>query len=179
MFIGLRELEQKPVRFTVDVPVGEIDYDGKVTQTSALHAEGTAQLLTRTLSDIRINGKLTVGVNAPCDRCLEDAAVSVDRSFDLVYLPVEEAKAGGEDEVEEDATEIGFYEGNGLQLNDVLREVVLLALPMQLVCRDACKGICPECGQNRNNVECGCQPHPSDDRWSKLKSFRADVSSQN
>ena len=73
------------------------------------------------------------------------------------------------------AVEVGYYEGNGLPLNDVLREVVLLALPMQLVCSEDCKGICPVCGQNRNQRACGCQPVAADDRWSKLKDLRAEI----
>ena len=57
-------------------------------------------------------------------------------------------------------SEIGFYEGDGIELKDVLREYVLLALPMQRVCREDCQGICPVCGQNRNLVECGCEVKP-------------------
>jgi uncharacterized metal-binding protein YceD (DUF177 family) len=79
MFIGLQELELRTVRFDVDVPAGEIDYDGKVTQSSVLHAVGTAQLLSASLSEIRIQGKLSVKVDAPCDRCLEPAAVEIEK----------------------------------------------------------------------------------------------------
>src|SRR5205814_8075012 len=60
--------------------------------------------------------------------------------------------------------EIGFYEGVGLELNDVLREFVLLALPMQRLCSENCKGICPECGQNRNQNECSCRTTVGDNR---------------
>jgi len=54
-------------------------------------------------------------------------------------------------------TEVGFYDGDGLELSEVLREQILLSLPMQRVCGEGCKGICPVCGQNRNLVECLCQ----------------------
>ena len=62
-------------------------------------------------------------------------------------MPATEASEGGEEEIDDAAVEVGFYEGNGVQLNDVLREVVLLALPMQLVCSESCKGICPFAGK--------------------------------
>jgi uncharacterized protein len=94
-------------------------------------------------------------------------------------MPTSVATEGGEDEIDEAAVEVGYYEGNGLQLNDVLREVVLLALPMQLVCGESCKGICPVCGQNRNQRECGCQAAAVDDRWSKLKNLRAEIGQRN
>ncbi len=179
MFIGLQQLEIRDIRFDVDIPAGEIDYDGKITQSSVLHAAGTAQLLSALLGEIRIHGKLSVKVDAPCDCCLEPAAAQIDKDFDLVYMPAEEFKAGGEDEVDANALEVGFYESSGLQLNDVLREVILLALPMRLVCSEECKGICPVCGQNRNQVDCACRREPLDDRWNQLKALRAEIAPRN
>jgi uncharacterized protein len=174
MLIGLRELELHKISFNVEVAPGDIEYDNQVTQASRLHAEGRADLLSASVGEIRVTGQLQVTMNAPCDRCLETASVTVDKQFDLVYLPSEDEAAGGEDEISQAAVEVGFYDGPGVELNDVLREVILLAMPMQLVCSAACKGICPECGQNRNQADCGCRPTAVDDRWSKLKQFRVE-----
>lgn len=179
MFISLQQLEQKPVRFNVDVAPDEIEFDSNLQQSSKLHAEGSAQLISRALGEIRVQGDLAVTMNAACDRCLETAAISVDRKFDFVYVPATEATSGGEKEVDEAGIEVGYYDGPGLELNEVLREVVLLAMPMQLVCSEACKGICPACGQNRNQVDCGCHPEPADDRWSKLRAIKAEIGSRN
>jgi uncharacterized protein len=66
-------------------------------------------------------------------------------------------------------SEVGFYEGDGLDLADVLREEILLLLPMHRVCREDCKGICPVCGQNRNQVDCHCHQELADDRWAALR----------
>jgi uncharacterized protein len=179
VFISLQELEQSSVRFGVDVPAGEIDYDNKITQSSVLHAEGVAQLLNHSLGEIRVQGDLNVTVEATCDRCLEAARFPVQNHFDLVYMPARGTARGGEEEVDSAGIEVGYYEGGGLALNDILREVVLLALPMQLICSEACRGICPECGQNRNQRDCGCHSEHHDDRWSQLKHFRAEISPQN
>ena len=178
MFISLQQLEQRPVRFKVEVPVGEIEYDSTITQASVLESEGSAQLLNHSLGEIRVQGTLRVAMIATCDRCLESASFPVDNRFDFVYMPEAEGSPG-QDEIDEAGIEIGYYSGNGLELNDVLREVVLLALPMQLVCNEACKGICPVCGQNRNQQECGCATGAVDDRWSKLKDLRAEIDSRN
>lgn len=178
MLISLQQLEKRPVRFNVDVPVGEIEFDGKLNQSSVLHAEGSAELLNRSIGEIRIEGKLLVTMAATCDRCLEPAIFPIENNFDLIYMPADQS-ASGEKEVDEAAIEVGFYEGDGVSLNEVLREVVLLALPMQLVCEETCKGICPVCGENRNQRACGCQPHPVDDRWSQLKKLRAEIGSPN
>jgi uncharacterized protein len=179
MFISLQELQLGTVPFRVDIPPGEIEYGNNVTQSSVLHAEGTAQLLNHSLGEIRIRGALTVGGKGLCDRCLEAATFPIDKQFDLVYLPADEAATSPENEVGEGGIEVGYYEGVGLSLNDVLREVVLLALPMQLICTEGCKGICPQCGENRNERECDCHPAAVDDRWSKLKNFRVEVAPPN
>jgi uncharacterized protein len=69
---------------------------------------------------------------------------------------------------------MGFYELPGLELADIIREQLLLQLPMQRVCSAECKGICPVCGANRNDGACKCEAHPGgdhpdDDRWMALK----------
>jgi uncharacterized protein len=179
VFITLQELQQHTVRFKVDIPAGQIEFDGKVRQSTALHAEGTAELLSHSLGEIRLRGDLQVTVDAACDRCLEPVSLPIRSPFDLVYIPASVAAEGGEEEIDQAAVEVGFYEGSGLQLNDVLREVVLLALPMQLVCSESCKGICPVCGQNRNQRDCGCQSAVVDNRWTKLKELRAEIGQRN
>jgi uncharacterized protein len=179
VFIGLQELELRAVRFNVDLSPGKIDFESKITQASVLHAEGSARLLNRSVGEIRVEGTLRVDVEGICDRCVEPAIYAVENRFDLVYMPSAKDSAGGEREIDQAAVEVGFYEGSGLELNDILREVVLLALPMQMVCREDCKGICPTCGQNRNQQDCGCHPELADDRWSKLKALRAEIGPQN
>ncbi len=180
MFISLHELELRTVRFSVDIPPGKIDYDSKITQSSPLHSEGTAKLLNHSLGEIRVEGNLNVTVEATCDRCLEAAHLPIENQFDLVYMPATEASRGrSQEEIDQDGIEVGYYEGGGIALNDVLREVVLLALPMRLTCDEACKGICPVCGENRNQRDCGCQTEAADDRWSKLKALRAEIGPHN
>jgi len=173
VFISVQELEVKRVRFEVTFPPGEIQFaDVGLAQATPLEAKGSAELLANTLGEIRIQGRLKVTLRAECDRCLEPAEYPLDSSFDLFYRPA--ARAAREEEVEIDAgeTEIAFYEGDGIELKEVLREFVLLAMPMQRICRDDCRGICPVCGQNRNLVACGCELKAVDDRWAALKNLQ-------
>lgn len=172
VFISLQQLEQKPVPFHVDLPAGELEFDSSITQTTPVKAEGRAELLSHSLGEIRVAGKLDVTVTAVCDRCLDPTAFPLQKDFDLVYVPSGEA-SGGEAEVDAAGIEVGFYEGHGIELNDVLREVVLLALPMQFTCGEDCKGICPVCGANRNQADCDCQTKPEDERWNGLKNLRS------
>jgi uncharacterized protein len=90
-------------------------------------------------------------------------------------MPTDEAAAGDEQETGQAGIEVGYYEGGRLDVEEMLREVALLALPMRLVCSEACKGICPMCGQNRNQSDCACARQAPDERWSQLRNFRAEV----
>jgi uncharacterized protein len=90
-------------------------------------------------------------------------------SFDLFYQSSSDLSGADEVEIDSGETEIGFYVGGGLELEDVLREQVVLALPMQRVCSETCKGFCPVCGKNRNETACDCKSEASDDRWGALR----------
>ena len=169
MFFHIRELEQKARTFDVTLEPGVIEFfDPKLKQAGPLKASGVAELVIDLLGEIRVKGHVQVQMAAECDRCLEPAACSVDADFELYYRPVAEGY-GEEKVIDDDEAEMGFYEGDGVELNDVLREFILLTLPMQRVCSEDCKGICPKCGQNRNQIECGCDLVATDDRWAALK----------
>ena len=170
MFFSVKELELRKAHFDVDLPPGQLDFsDNHLKQGGPLHAKGEAELVSLALGEIRVQGFYRVAVNADCDRCLEPAEFLIEKKFDLFYHPESSQTTVGEVHLDAGETEIGFYEGDGLALNDVLREQVLLDLPMQRVCKPDCKGVCPYCGQNRNTSICNCRVAPVDDRWSALK----------
>jgi uncharacterized protein len=176
VFLNLRELELRKVQFDEDFPAGEIDFDlNQVRQVGPLHAQGVAELLNNTLDEIRVRGHVRVEIEVPCDRCLEPVHFLIDRDFDLFYRPEPEDEDTPHDlEIDPGETEIGYYKGAGMELADVLREFVLLSLPMQLVCSAECAGICPKCGKNRNTAPCDCIEEPVNDRWSALRDWKQD-----
>ncbi len=172
MFFSVRELELRKAHFDVSLAPGEIDFlDKKIRQMDTLLANGSVELLEHTEGDIRVTGHVSTRMETDCDRCLEKAEFPVDSDFDLYYHPAGE---GLDEEVEIDGQQLeaGFYENDKIDLNDVLREHVLLSLPMQKICQEACKGICPGCGQNRNLVECDCHLKTGDDRWRALQNMK-------
>ena len=166
MFLSVKEMELRKVRFDETFEPGQIDFTSEeLTQASPLAAKGTAELLAHSGGQMRIQGQIQVEMTAQCDRCLGSARFNLDSGFDLFYRPASQLPAEEEVAIDEGEAEIGFYEDGGLELEDVLREQVLLALPMQRVCSDVCKGICPACGKNRNETECDCKLESHDDRW--------------
>ncbi len=171
MFLSIREMEVRKLRFETVYPPGEIEFfDKQLRQATALEVEGMAELLGST-REVRVKGHMAVRMEVDCDRCLAAALFPIDTDIDLFYRPEGTGIRSEEAELEVGEVEIAYYSGDGLELKDILREQVLLALPMQRVCREDCKGICPVCGQDRNSGDCGCQVKPLDDRWAALKNL--------
>ena len=180
MFFSLHELELRKIEFAETFAPGQIELIEDVVQTSALTSEGHAELLEehhggkQVVKDIRVIGEFATGVELRCARCLEPVQMELANKFDLLYRPLKVQVQGGSDEVEisEADTEIGFYQGEGLALEDVLKEQVLLAVPAKALCQEACKGICPQCGQNLNAASCSCEEKRTDPRWEALAGIK-------
>jgi uncharacterized protein len=173
MLLSIKEMEVRKLPFADRWQPGEIDFsDSSAIQSGPLAAEGVAELLPHTGGEVRVKGRVKAALETACDRCLGKATFAIDAPFDLFYKPAS-AIAQKEEEVaiDEGEAEMAFYSMPGLVLEDILREQVLLQLPMQTVCSENCKGICPVCGANRNETDCHCEVHPSDDRWSALKNI--------
>ena len=172
MFLSVREMEVRKVRFDEAFPAGQIDFSGEdLEQGSDLRATGSAELLPHTGGEVRVRGRIQVEMTAECDRCLARARFPLDQQFDLFYRPAAVIATEAEEAIDEGESEMGFYENSGMELEDILREQILLALPMQRVCSEACKGICPVCGKNRNEVACDCESEKIDDRWAAFRNL--------
>jgi uncharacterized protein len=178
MFLDIKELELHPIEFKEEFQPGVIDLGGELRQRSALKASGRAELVEehhgkhKIIKDIRLRGQLTAGFELSCARCLEPVAQDVKRDFELLYRPLGADAGRDELSVTDAEAEIGYYQGEGLLLEDVLREQVLLALPLKVTCREDCKGLCPHCGRNLNQERCSCTTAVEDPRWSSLKEIR-------
>ncbi len=172
MWLSVKELELRKVSFDEIFEPGAIDFSGEdLEQVAPLRASGSAELLDHSGGEMRVQGRYSVEMGAQCDRCLGRATFPLTASFDLFYRPMAEIAREEEVEIDEGETELGFYEGGGMELKEILREQILLILPMQRTCAETCKGICPVCGKNRNEGECGCSVSTADDRWGALKNL--------
>ena len=121
----------------------------------------------------RLVGTVGTELELTCSRCLEPYVMPIDREFDLRYLPAGagEPAADEEAEVEDDDVSLTFYRDEQVDLDELLREQFYLALPMKPLCSASCKGICPQCGGNRNVAPCDCSPQWEDPRLAGLKTL--------
>jgi uncharacterized protein len=180
MLISLQylKLHDNRMEFDEEIAPGVIDLGGEATQIAPLKSSGRATLIPEhdgrgsVLNDIRVVGSLATKLQTPCARCLEAVPYQVECSFELLFRPHSVNVGPDEAEMQDKDAEIAFYEGNGVELEDILREQILLAVPIKTVCRDACKGLCPQCGKNLNTTDCHCEPAVADPRWDALKNLR-------
>jgi uncharacterized protein len=184
MEFKVSELEREPIEFDLQVPAGGIDFGEEAEQEGALAASGLAEVLhehrgpKEIVADIRLRGKCSGTFQIPCARCVEPVQTPVEAEFDLIFRPVGADSGAAERAISASETEIGYYLKDSLLLEDVLREQVLLALPVRTLCKSDCKGLCPRCGGNRNRQNCSCDVGPSDPRWAALAGLRSRIESE-
>jgi len=106
-----------------------------------------------------------------CGRCLEEIAMPVDLPFDLLFLPHTAAATEGEVEVEDDDLTTAYYRDEQIDLGQLVLEQFYLAAPMKPLCRESCRGLCPECGTNLNTGTCSCVREWTDPRLDSLRSL--------
>jgi uncharacterized protein len=178
MFLDIKELELHPFDFKEEFQPDAIDFGEEGKLRAPLTTSGRAEVIeehhgkNQVIKDIRLRGRLATSLELPCARCIEPVKQDVNREFELLYRP--QGSDAGRDElsVTDAEAEIGYYQGEGLLLEDVLREQVLLALPLKVTCRPDCKGLCPQCGKNLNQEQCSCSNEVEDPRWAALKEVR-------
>jgi uncharacterized protein len=117
----------------------------------------------------RLVGTVVTELELPCSRCLEPFRLPVAAPFDLRYLPASDISSDPEREVDDEDLETSYYENDAIDLNELLREQFYLALPMKPLCREDCRGLCPQCGTNLNTGTCDCAPVWEDPRLAPLK----------
>jgi uncharacterized protein len=120
----------------------------------------------------RLVGSAGTELELGCSRCLESFRLPVNASFDLRYHPASEMTQEEEREVEEEDLETSYYRDDQIDLNELLREQFYLALPMKPLCGEDCKGLCPQCGTNRNTGACACDTGWEDPRLAPLKQLK-------
>ncbi len=171
------------------VPVREIPPEGKPIDVAldpgAVHLEGEDDF---TLEEGRLAGRLERGeeqavhfrgrlrarLRLSCGRCLESFAHSLDEDLDLFFLPRGAQADADEEEQDVELSDrdmvVAFYGEDRIDLGEIVREQMHLAVPLRRLCREDCRGLCPSCGVNRNTGGCDCHPTETvDERLAPLR----------
>jgi uncharacterized protein len=119
---------------------------------------------------ILVRGKLATTVELECTRCLTTFQSATQFEIEEEFKPTLDINTGTrlvQEDGQDQATLID--ERHILDLGEIVRQDLMLSLPPSPVCRPDCRGLCPICGQDRNEASCDCQPEVIDPRWAALK----------
>ncbi len=167
MKILVNEIPEQGSEIKIKTPIEDFNFLG---EDFTLKEPVTLKLqVNRVGSKVLIKGVIQTLVQLECSRCLEDFFCHVDESFTATFLPAKERPKDSDLELESEDLDVSFYDGQMIDLTELVGEQILLSLPMNPVCRLNCRGLCPECGKNLNEGRCPCSSTKGDFRWSKTK----------
>ena len=122
-------------------------------------------------NEVFVNGHIDARAQVECDRCLQPVELPVNTDFALDYISGAEYESTPAAELTEADLSLSVFDGETIDINEIVKEQILLTVPARTLCREDCKGICPECGIDRNTGECSCVTDNTDPRWAALKNL--------
>ena len=167
--IAVDEFRHEETEKYVSIPRDKLDFPG----SEGLNVHAPAELRMKLLKfgrDFNVRGGLTTRLGFECSRCLEHFEVEIDVTFNNIYTQMQTI-SDLDFELEHVDLETSIIEGDHIDLRDLVYEQLVLQVPIKPLCRDDCKGLCPECGQDLNQKECGCFKDIGDPRFAVLKNL--------
>jgi uncharacterized protein len=128
--------------------------------------------LRRKGDEVELSGSLTTTLETVCARCLKPVTIPFSADFNERFVASVSWRSEEQHELASDELNLSIFDGAGIDLDQFVREQLLLAKPAQSLCREDCQGLCPVCGANRNTTVCKCEAQQVDSRWEKLKDLR-------
>jgi uncharacterized protein len=137
-----------------------------------VHLSGPASLAGRVKcsgSQVFVTGHIEARARVECGRCLKPVDLPLNTDFKLEYITDEDYKSTRMAELPEEAMSLSVFDGETIDVDEIVREQVLLLVPARTLCQEECKGICLICGADRNLGDCHCEKGEIDPRWAALK----------
>ena len=171
MFIEIEDLKPEPLHVHHVFQAEEINFS---REDAALKEPVTTDFtLDHKKSELHITGTVETVLNSRCCRCTKEFTKDVSAVFDLSYLPQPEwLEENAEVELKYEDMDVAFYNGIAFDVNMMVLEQIELAIPMKLICREDCKGLCYQCGKDLNEGSCSCSKDTRDPRFSVLLDFK-------
>ena len=171
LILNVDALEEAQEPFEADLPREQIDAVLLADPPTEFHAAGAAHIdgkATKFGRKVLVQAKTTVPLEGECKRCLKPLKIDEKVELTREYVPEPTAPPSPDD----DNSEEEVYEGKEIDLQPALREQILLSIPPSPLCREDCKGLCPKCGKDLNEGDCGCDRTVADPRWAALKGIK-------
>jgi len=142
--------------------------DERITLIEAAAVNGKIRLNS---NQVFVNGHLDTRAQVECDRCLQLIEIPVNVDFELEYITGSDYRSSSAAELTEEELSVSVFDGEVIDVDEIVKEQILLAVPTRMLCREDCKGLCPECGSDRNTGDCTCVTNDIDPRWAALKNL--------
>jgi uncharacterized protein len=181
------EIEESGDLFEADLSRAFIDGALRGDPPTEFYAGGASHLrakVTKLGRKVLFQTRFIVPLEGQCKRCLKKVRVDEPVDLTLTFVPAApvRAEAAGTAKDAAGAEAVGSfdpetvdeepYAGKVIDLSNALREQILLSIPPSPVCDEACKGLCPDCGKDLNQGDCGCERTTIDPRWAALKAMK-------
>ncbi len=169
MRIELDKLEGRKGDFAHVYQPDELNpIDERVKLTEPAAVSGKVRLAG---NEVFVSGHIETRAQVECDRCLQPVELPVSADFALEYISGADYESSAVAELTEDEMSVSVFDSEAIDVDEIVKEQVLLTVPTRMLCREDCKGICPECGTDRNTGECNCVTNDIDPRWAALKNL--------
>jgi len=169
MRIELDSLEQGGEFAQVYQP-GELSLDE--TEVRLIGPAEIRGRIRRKSDEVEVFGRLSATIEATCARCLKPVALPIAAELSERFVQAVSWRSEEQHELSEEDLNLAVFNGESIEVDDLVREEILLALPAQVLCRESCRGLCPVCGVDRNLSTCDCEPRQIDSRWEALKGLQ-------
>jgi len=170
MRIELENLEKAGGSFSREYQTDQLTFDEY--DLRLLAPVSVAGRIRRREREVEVRGKLETKVAVSCGRCLKSIELPIQVDFIERFTPAVSWKDEEQHELQPEDLDLAAFDGEGIELDDLVREEILLALPGHVLCSEECKGLCPTCRIDLNVRTCNCITDRSDSRWDKLKDLQ-------
>jgi uncharacterized protein len=184
LILNVDALAEANQPFEVDLPREFLDGVLRAEPPTEFHADGASHLegaATKMGRKVLVRTKFRVPLTGQCRRCLKplhlDEPVELVRTYvpqDHAHPPAEHKVADSEGSFNPALADEDTYAGKEIDLGPAVREQILLYIPPPPLCREDCLGLCPKCGKDLNEGDCGCDRAVADPRWAALKRIQLD-----
>lgn len=169
MIIDLKSIEHET---EIDSVLGAEEIDLKPETVRIVSDVVIKTVVKKSDHKVDAEGRLQTDVEADCDRCLEPTKRTLNIEFHLAFVTPEHFPADKDTEISGEDLDVDILKDDSLDLNEIVREQILLNLPQQVFCKVDCKGLCAKCGANLNLIDCNCNETEIDPRWAVLKNLK-------
>ena len=121
---------------------------------------------------VLVNGQITSEADLVCSRCLKNLSYPVEINFNAEYVPHFKFTGEEEHELTKEELDVSFYQGDEINIDGLIKEHIILAVPMKPLCKSDCRGLCIKCGKNLNETSCDCSFEEVDPRLEPLKKLK-------